>query len=182
MISNHLRGAKWCRTNRYEKYTGVYEICMCLSYAKSSVVYMLVCLCGDLNCVYGKYGNRDVFGECKRDAFSLNSVTLHFTIHTCPNGNVMFPLTTTVPTTYRPRTDHIPTTYWPRTDHIPTTYRPRTDRLYRPHTDSSTCFILPITTVVSMVYSTGSCVAINTSSYRHCHHCDLHEHSAVIIH
>ena len=69
------------------------------------------------------------------------------------------PHTDHIPTTYRPRTNHIPTTYRPHTDHVPTTlpttlpttyrpryrprYQPHTDRLYRPHTDSSTCFILP---------------------------------------
>ena len=46
---------------------------------------------------------------------------------TVPTASAFLP--TTLPTTYRPR-------YWPHTDHIPT-------RLHRPHTDSSTCFILP---------------------------------------
>ena len=45
------------------------------------------------------------------------------------------PHTNHIPTTYT--TDHIPTTY--TTDHIPTTYRPPN----RPHTDRSTCSLLP---------------------------------------
>ena len=57
------------------------------------------------------------------------------------------PHTDHILTTYWPHTDHILTTYRPRTDHVPTTYRPHTDRLYRPHTNSSTCFILPIGTL-----------------------------------
>ena len=39
----------------------------------------------------------------------------------------------------------LPTTYRPHTDRVPTTYmyhRPHTDRLYRPHTDISTCSLL----------------------------------------
>ena len=61
----------------------------------------------------------------------------------------------TLPTTYSTNhcqipTDHLPTTspslpntYRPHTDHVPTTYQPHTDHLYQPHTDSSTCSLLP---------------------------------------
>ena len=48
-----------------------------------------------------------------------------------------------LPTTYR--SHHLP--YRPHTDqvtnHIPITYWPHTNHLYQPHTDSSTCSLLP---------------------------------------